>query len=460
MTDPPPPPSADNTRPAPVRRSFLFEAVRLSGANMFGSFMQVLIGIATIRIWSVEARGHIEVAIALPSMLSIVFDLGLGRVLPYMIGKQHAPIGRLLSTTFILWLTVSVIGVGVVIWYHTSGLAETVPSLWLTLAILIIPFRLFVGIVNGFCVGVERLGFKASLPWIREPIVFAVLLGLAAFPALRQIEDAWIRILSINLGYAITSGMGIWLMTRYARISLKADPALLRDMSVRSVTFGIGPLCLDLLQFTPSLLLTFSVFAVPAAAIGNYTVGAAMAMLLMQLAYASGHVLMSRSVNATDMHAQSRKALRLVRVGVVGASLMGVVMAIGAPILVPLVYGADTDRAPWIMMILLPGIVGFFALHTLSTDLIARGKPGVVAIVAGAGLTMNIAVCSAYSIPTYGIWGAAATTAAIYIVTAIAMIIVYVRITGVPLREAITPRVADFPIQQVVGRFRRKARST
>ncbi len=455
MSDIPRPLSDDLSTPARPRRTFLFEAVRLSASNLFSSAMQVCIGIATIRIWTVEARGHIEVALALPSLLSIVFDLGLGRVLPYMIGKQHAPIGRLISTTLIIWLVFSLASAGIVLWYHTTPYIEHVPPLWIALSIFYIPLRLFVGIVNGFCVGVDRLGFKSALPWIREPFVLCLLLGLAMVPSLRHPEHAWIRILAIDVGYTITTSLGLWLMSRYARVSLTIDPTLLRAMSVRSITFGIGPLGLDLLQYTPAMLLTLSVFAVPRADIGNYTVGAAIAMLLMQIAYAFGHVLMSRSVRAVDLDAQARKTLRLMRVGVIGAAAMGACMALTAPFLIPLVYGHDTSKAPSVMMILLPGIVGFFALHTLSTDLIARGRPAIVAAVAGSALLINVSICVLTAIPARGIWGAAISTSACYILAAVSMLIVYLRISRVPALEALTPRIADFPIQQIIRRARR-----
>jgi O-antigen/teichoic acid export membrane protein len=147
----------------------------------------------------------------------------------------------------------------------------------------------------------------------------------------------------------------------------------------------------------------------------------------------------------------------LLRVGVIGASGMGACMAAVAPWLVPLVYGKDTSMAPWIMMILLPGIVGFFALHTLSTDLIAKGRPGLVAAVAGTALVLNASVCILYAIPTHGVWGAAVTTSASYLFAAASMLVVYLRVTRVPLREAVVPRLADFPIEQVLGRIRRAA---
>ena len=443
----------------PRRRSFLFEAARLASANFFTSFVQVCVGIATIRIWGVDARGHIETVLALPGLLSIVFDLGLGRAMPYTIGRKLAPMKSLISTTLIMWLTASIIGIGICAAYAMSQRWEDIPPLWVVLGIAYLPLRLFAGIILGFCVGVERMGFFAGLMWIRDPLALIMLLGLAAIPSLRQTEDAWIRIFSMDFGFFFTAVLGLWLIRKYTRITLSIDRKLLGEMTHRSVTFGLGPLFMDLLQNTPSMLLTISYFAVPPGDIGNYTVGAAIAMLLMQLAYAIGHVLMSRSVNTTDAAEISRKTLRLLRVGVVGATAMGLGMMVTAPILVPLVYGPETDKAPWITVLLVPGIVGFFALHTLSTDLIAKGRAIVVARVAGAALAVNIGVCSIYSIPAFGLWGAAATTALSYLSAATAMLIVYTRITGTPLREAITLRMDDFPIDQVLGRLRRGAKS-
>lgn len=444
----------------PRRRSFLFEAARLASANFFTSFIQVLVGIATIRIWGVDARGDIEKVLALPGLLSIVFDLGLGRAMPYTIGRKLAPLQTVVSTTLIMWIVAAVIGAGICagyagVVYSVSSDWAHIPPVWVVLAIAYLPLRLFAGVILGFCVGVERMGFFAGLMWIRDPLALALLLGLAAVPALREPEHAWIRIATMDFGFLFTAALGLWLMSRFVRVTLAIDRKVLGEMTHRSVTFGLGPLFLDLLQNTPSMLLTVAIFAVPEGDIGNYTVGTAIAMLLMQLAYAVGHVLMSRGVNTDDHEAQSRKTLRLMRVGVLGATGLGLGMMATAPILVPLVYGPGTNKAPWITVMLVPGIVGFFALHTLSTDLIAKGRALVVARVAGAALAVNIATCSLFSIPMFGVWGAAGTTATCYVVAAAAMLIVYTRITGIGIRDAVTIRPDDLPIEQVLGRFRR-----
>jgi O-antigen/teichoic acid export membrane protein len=442
--------------PAPRRRTFLFEFARLASANFFAAFIQVCIGIATIRIWGVDARGRIEVVMALPSLMSILFDLGLGRALPYTIGRKLAPMQTIVSTTLIMWIVASALGAGICLAYASSQPWDDIPKVWIALAIAYLPLRLFAGVILGFCVGVERISTFTKLIWIREPIALALLIGLAAFPGLRAPEDAWVRIATINIAFLLTAALGIRVIAAHSRFTLAVDRRVLGEMTHRSMTFGLGPLFLELLQYTPSMLLTISVFAVPPGDIGNYTVGAAIALLLMQVAYALGHVLMSRSVNSEDHDAITGKTLRLLRVGVVGATVMGLGIMATAPVVVPLVYGPGTFKAPWITVLMVPGVVGFFGLHTLATDLISKGHAMVVARVGGVALAANIGICALYAIPAHGIWGAAASTAAIYIIAAGAMLVVYTRVTRVTIREAITIRSDDLPVAQIVAGLRRR----
>jgi len=449
--------AADSSLPhMPKRRTFLFEAVRLASAQFFSTFIQVCIGIATVRIWGAAARGNVEAALAVPGLLTLVLDQSLGRSLPYMIGRKFAPLDRIVSTTLIMWIGVSVLASLVALVYATTPLMKPgISMFWVWLGILYIAPRLFFVILTGFCVGVERIGFVAKLLWVREPLTLAVLLGLAAFPAMRHPENGWARIFAMDVGVIFSTIVGFWLISRYAPLTLRFDKKLFGQMAHRTVTFGIGPMLLDLLQNTPSMLLTISFLAVPARDIGNYTVGAGIAMLLMQLGYATGHVLMSRSVNTQDHDAQTRKTLRLFRVGFTGAAFLGVGMIATGWFLVPLVYGPGIDKGASIMMLLVPGTAAFFGVHTLATDLIAKGHARAVAIVAGPALTLNVLVCCLFAIPRFGVWGAAGSSTFFYILTGIGMLVLYTRVTGAGLRDAITIRLADFPIDQVLARIRR-----
>ena len=436
------------------RRSFLFEATRLMAANGVHAAVMVCVGIATIRIWGVEVRGDIQMAMAVPGMLSVLFDLGLSRALPYMIGRKVGSLERVTGAAMSLWLAASVVAIVIVIAYYASPAMTSLPILWLVLAAAMIPLRLFASLANGFAVGVERVGFLAKVVWFRAPIQLAVVLTGGVLLGLSAPEYGWIRVAATVLAFAVGGVLGLFLIARWTRIHLSWDWRLVGETTKRSFVFGIGPLFTELTMLMPGMLITLTFFAssVTRGEIGVFTVGSSIAMLLFQVAQAVGHVLMSRSVNATDHRAQAVKTARLVRVGLAGAVPAATCMWIVAPVLVPLVYGRDVAHAATVMRYMLPGVVAFFVLHTLAVDLTGKGRAWLVAAVTGPMMLTTVGVDCLYAIPRFGIDGAAIAASAIYIVSACALLVVYGRATGLTFYEMCRPHRDDLQVWHAVRR--------
>jgi O-antigen/teichoic acid export membrane protein len=439
--------SDDEGRPVVVRRTFLFEVSRLLTTNAMHAVLLVSVGIATVRIWGIDARGWVQVAMAVPGIAALVFDLGLGTALPYMIGRRVAPLRRIAGAALSMWMITSTLGILLSVGYFLSPGGPDLAPIWVVVAVAVIPLQLFSSLANGFAVGVEEVGFLSKVPWVRDPMMLTLVLVFGLGLGLRDPSLAWLRILAQVIAFGVGLVMGLRLLWRHTRgPTLTWDGRLVGETLHRSAVFGLGPLFLQLNQQGPAMLITLAAFSVPKAHIGNYTIGAAIAMLLFQVAFAAGHVLMSRSVNATDNRAQALKAARLARVGIAVLIPTAAGMAVVAPWLVPLVYGRDVNIAATVMQLLLPGIVSYFVLHTFSVDLTAKGRAWLVAMVTAPMLGASVAVNALWAIPSHGVRGVAAAVSAVYILGACVMIVVYARATGLTLMEVVRPHRDDLEV--------------
>jgi O-antigen/teichoic acid export membrane protein len=448
------------TAPAPARRSFLYEVVRLLASNMGSTAMLVLVGIATARIWGDEGRGMIAAAMSVCGIVIPVLDLGVNKALPYMVGRREDSRDRVLRAAFTLWALTSTLGVLVALVYFLTPLQKPLPWYFLALAAYMIPQRLFEAYAKGYALGVERIGFLSRLIWVRDPLTLALVLGLGLAIGLGRPETAWLQIASFAVACTAATVMGLRMMSSFGRVRPIAERRLLGMILRRMVVFGLGPMLMIIPPRVDVFLVSLAGYRVPFGLIANLTVGTATAMLILQMSNTVGNVLMSRSVNTLDHLGQARKTARLVRIGMLGSVPGGIAMALLAPYVVPLVYGPGFAQAGPVIQLLSPGVVMYFMAWTYAVDLIAKGRPWLVTAVMLPTQIVATAVKAWWAIPAFGVFGAAATTSASHLVAAVGMLAVFKHASGLTFREILRPHRDDlkfggaFSTERILARYR------
>ena len=271
--------------------------------------------------------------------------------------------------------------------------------------------------------------------------------------------------LAINLGNAagmllvvgglhggITGFLVVWAVSSTANllaavvVAARIDPlvwpsqAVLRDL----ITFGLRT---HGAHVAHQLFLRFDVYAVSTLigtkGVGIYTLATSLAEKLwvpFNAIYASslGTIMeLPRTESALLTAKISRTALLLML-------SMAVPFALISPWLIPLLY--TTEFTPMVvpLILLLIGTPGFAVMSVVNNYILGpMGRPGLLSLISWAQLLVSIPLYLAL-ILNYGIVGAALASTLTYLLAMVGTLSVFVRATGLPLRQVLLPTGADF----------------
>ena len=123
-------------------------------------------------------------------------------------------------------------------------------------------------------------------------------------------------------------------------------------------------------------------------------------------------------------------------------ALSGLALAITAPLLVPILFGAPYAASVLPLYVLLPATAMLTVRWMIGNYFIAVGRPGFNSRVQAASVAVNVAA-NLYAIPRWGILGAAGASLLSYSVEAIATVLVFRSATHCSLRDVFVARRDD-----------------
>jgi O-antigen/teichoic acid export membrane protein len=148
--------------------------------------------------------------------------------------------------------------------------------------------------------------------------------------------------------------------------------------------------------------------------LGHYAIAVTISNLPVGLAAAIG----SRVYGAVGLDETGtidhERAGRVLRLAVTGSLIFCAGLGLSAPVLIPLLYGADFKASILPLLLLLPGTIAVSAGAVAEAALVLAGRPGVTSRAEAVALVITVAGLGA-TVPTLGIAGAAATTSVSYI---------------------------------------------
>ena len=178
------------------------------------------------------------------------------------------------------------------------------------------------------------------------------------------------------------------------------------------------------------------------ATVGQYSIALNVAEVLLFIPNSFGVILFSRTSGSSKEEADRFTPIAARNVLLVTLVAAGV-LAVAAPVLVPLVFGRDFTPAVAPFFVLLPGVVVFALYRVLSYDIIGRGFPLRVSVASAAGLLANLAV-AIILVPALGAMGAAWGNFAGYVVTTIIITCIFLRLSQNRLVDVLFWRRGDF----------------
>lgn len=179
--------------------------------------------------------------------------------------------------------------------------------------------------------------------------------------------------------------------------------------------------------------------------LGMYTVATQLAEVLWQLPTAFGFVLFAHTAAANDanlVHIERRVA-ESTRISLALVTGAAVILAILAPWLVPVLFGADFASTAGVIVALLPGVVAFTAFKVINTYFAGRGSPGTAIVLMAPTVVLNF-ILAGVLVPRYGATGAAVSASISYFVAAVAFVLTFRRASRQSIAATLVLQREDF----------------
>ena len=240
---------------------------------------------------------------------------------------------------------------------------------------------------------------------------------------------------------------------------------LSRDFSgLRGATaFALPCYAANLAQFLNYKLDVFVVgFFAGTASVGRYTLAVSLGQLLWLMSNSVASVLLPKIAAATaasDEGGSIRHTARVTRLSLWATAGCGLALGLLGTQAIPLLYGEAFRPSVAALLWLLPGIVIFSVANVLAAYIAGIGKPRLNLLVSGISLIVTITLDLAL-IPKLNIVGAAIASTVSYSLSALLLILFFVRETGAPLREVLLPTSDDVKLLLSVVRLRVRSEST
>lgn len=409
------------------KHSTAFDILTTFMSKFFYLGASFIISILLARLLGAEGKGIITGIFVIPNMMISLADLGVRQASAYYIGQKKYTIQGVLSSSLFLWLITSIISMSVVLVYYLVPSTTDYSIPLIIIALMYVPAKILVSYFNGILQGQQKFG-NINMKYVIEFIFRFAFVILLVWVFDLGVVGAVFATFITNVAVLLYSAS---IIRQTAKLELRYIKGVPQDIFKKGIVFAIG---VFVLQLNYKIDIVFLENMVNAHDLGIYSVGVTLAELIWQVPTAIGVVLFARSANSkTDREANERSAL-LLRISWVPIIIGSILFWVGAPFIVPLLYGEDFFQSAEVIRILLPGIVMMVLFKILNVNLAGRGQPLFAMKIYLVTLAINI-VMNLILIPIYGISGAAFSSTVSYIVGALIFSIAYHRYSGIPYKD-------------------------
>lgn len=429
------------------RNSYLRHLALSMGTKLAMIALRLLRNVLLARILGPSERGLFALLSTLPDLISAATSGGLNSAVGYQAAKQR-DMGLLLTQVLVYGcLLAGVLTLACVFLVREFGAdLEVTVQLGLLAWLLLLAVPMTV-LKSGLLTLHNASGGVGAFNALRLTESLAPLLLFLGLFWMWRDEALETALISWLCGIALVLALGLWWLRRQHPLALRWDRGGQRELLSYSAKSHPDLLFQQLILRSDYL---FIGALLGSTALGHYAMASAAAELLLIVPEAVTTPLMKRLLQQdAGMERITPLALRLTATVMLGACLG---MALIGHWLIVTLFGADYGPAYPALLALLPGLLGLCYASILRLDLLGKNRPGTVSLMMGAGAALNL-VLNILLIPAWGIVGAAAASSIAYLAVTVAMLVLYCRLSGVPLGQTLVILPADLaPLRQMLQR--------
>ncbi len=398
------------------RQKFWQDLILTVGNDSVAALLGVISGILAARLLGPAGRCEMAAATVWAAMLGVIATLGLPHALTYSTARTPDDVGQIVNTMLVIWLLQSAI-ILVMGWLAVrlllGGFQPTVANT-VQVYLFSVPCSMLVTYLSTIAQGLKRFHLFNSLRFAASAS-YVVGLVLAGMLGRHEARDVIVVLLFLQIIVAMLALAVFW-----ARIRPRG--AFNRRQMTRLLKYGLKTYGGNISWLANGRLDQFIMSAVIASReLGLYAVAVSYATTPLFLSGSLANVLFPNIVETNRAHAiaKIRRMLKL-SLALSGTSVM--LLGLASPIVIPLVFGTDFRPAVYPALVLLGGTVLLGCNYILGNGLRGLGFPMTPSIAEAIALGVTV-VGLAFSLPLYGIMGAAWVSVCSYAAAVITLMI-------------------------------------
>lgn len=424
--------------PAAARPGGLVSSTGLTLATRFAAFFfSLATNVILARTLGPEGRGVYAVAILVPALIGLAAQLGIGPANVYYISKGLIDADDLIGHAAglaVLFGTACYAAVVLYVWTVGGGHFIGIGGQFVLVSCLALPFTLLTAFVQGLLTGAQRFALYnvTLLAQYALPTFTLALIVLILRRSTMGAVGAWTA--SAVLCGVVSAFCG----SALGRFTIRLRRSTLRQLLRFGAISYLGSLT-SFVNYRFDILIV-NLFA-GARQVGLYSVGTGLAEIVWYLANSAG-ILLAPRVAASDAKDADRLTESVGRVVAFLAVIMGMALAVSAPLVVVAFFGPAFAESVWAVWLLLPGIVTFSVGRILSMYLLGRNRLKVDLAASLVGLVITLVLDLAL-IPHYGFRGAAVASSIAYAAAMLVDMVWVVRHSTIKVRAFLVVRKRD-----------------
>jgi O-antigen/teichoic acid export membrane protein len=295
-------------------------------------------------------------------------------------------------------------------WHPLFLRGITTPLAYLVL--VAVPASVFFQFLLALFTGLERFGERVAIALASQVAELSAVILLASLIA----RTAEMAVLGNFIGLLFAGSVGAILLRESLRDAWRL-PSAAHKLGA-SFSLGMRGVSSNLAMFATYRLDVFVVnyFLAPAQ-VGFYALGVVISESLWQVPQAVAIALSPRTARTVEQGSEQFTCF-IIRQVFLLACLMGGVMALVSPVLIPFIFGVRFAPSVPVIWWILPGTVAFAVAKVMAADLTARGKPEYNSMIAVVAAALTVLLDFAL-IPRMGIRGAALASSITYFLQAV-----------------------------------------
>lgn len=404
--------------------------------------LQVITLIVIARGLGTEQMGQYTLAILLPTLFSQIITFGLQSINIYAIGRKMANENQALYANLVFLSGLSIVTslvLGVVVHYFGRYFFNEVPVGLLYLSLASLLPQTFFTVLPSLIQAVQNFKWF-NIVCIAQPLViFLVSVTVILFS-----ND----VSSILSAYVLSHWISFLILLRIILKLIKIETYSLKRFFSEFIGYGLKSHLsniITLLNYRSSLLI-LGYFTTPVV-VGIYSVGMQLAEKLWLPSQAVSTVLLPRLSNKLGEGSDEKEVAKLTldsaRLTFIVTLVIGAVFACLASVIVRILFGTEYEKAVYVILLLLPGILAWTPSRILANDLAARGF--VELNLKNSYWVFGInAVLSLCLVPLWGLIGASIATTVAYTMDLVLRLIAFNQVTQSRAFLHIIPKPSDF----------------